>query len=100
MKKMILTAVFAAATLGTTQANTFNQNDDSRIESNLLDKEEIEFAKVPAVVKDAFRAEGHAEEHVLKIFKIDAGENVAEYKFLLEEHGEKTEISYKAKTKA
>lgn len=100
MKKMILTAVFAAATLGTTQANAFNQNDDSQIELNLLDKQQIEFAEVPAAVKDAFKAEGHAEEHILKIFKIDVDKNVTEYKFLVEEDGEKTEISYKAKTKA
>ncbi|MDN6279506.1 MAG: hypothetical protein L0J45_00735 [Psychroflexus sp.] len=100
MKKMILTAVFAAATLGATQANAFNQNDDVRIETRLQDKQEIKFAEVPAAVKDAFRAEGHAEEHVLKIFKIDLDENLTEYKFLLEEDGEKTEISYKAKTKA
>ncbi|MDN6279507.1 MAG: PepSY-like domain-containing protein [Psychroflexus sp.] len=99
MKKLVFTALFAAATVGVSQANTLVDPIDSTVASTLQNEKEIDFSEVPQAVKDAFEQDGHAEGDILKITETDSGEGLTEYKFLLEKEGKKTEISYKAQAK-
>lgn len=99
MKKLVMTALFAAATVGISQANTFVNPVDSTVETTLQNEKEIDFSEVPQAVKDAFKQDGHAEGDILKITETDSGEGLTEYKFLLEVDGEKAEIVYKAQAK-
>lgn len=99
MKKLVMTALFAAATVGVSQASTLVNSVNSSVEVTVQNEKEIELSEVPQAVKDAFKQDGHAEGDILKITEADSGEGLTEYKFLLEIDGEKTEISYKAQAK-
>ena len=45
------------------------------------------------------KADGHEEKDVLKIVKTKIDKRFTEFKFLVKEEGQETEISYKAKLK-
>lgn len=99
MKKLILTAVFAAATVGISQANVLIQPVDTAIESTFQNEKEVKFSEVPQNVKDAFKADNHTEDQIKEIHAIETGRGLTEYKFLLEIDGEELEKSYDALTK-
>lgn len=99
MKKLVFTAVLAAASIGLSQANTIVDHAEMSQEATLQNEKEIKFSEVPEAVQNAFMQDGYKEEDVLKVWEIDSGEGLTEYKFLLEVDGQKSEISYKAQTK-
>lgn len=99
MKKLVFTAVLAAATIGISQANTIVDHAKTTQEAMLQNEKEIKFSEVPKAVQDAFMQDGYKEGDILTVLKIDSGEGLTEYKFLLEVDGKKSEISYKAQTK-
>ncbi|MDN6279508.1 MAG: hypothetical protein L0J45_00745 [Psychroflexus sp.] len=99
MKKLILTAVFAAATIGVSQANVLIQPVDTTIESTFQNEKEVKFSEVPQNVKDEFKADGHTEDQIKEIHAIETGRGLTEYKFLLEIEGKEVEKSYDALTK-
>lgn len=99
MKKLVFTAVLAAASVGLSQANTIVDHAETSQEATLQNEKEIKFSEVPEAVQNAFMQDGYKEEDVLKVWEIDSGEGLTEYKFLLEVDGQKSEISYKAQTK-
>ncbi|MGO2294968.1 MAG: hypothetical protein ACTH5N_05895 [Psychroflexus halocasei] len=99
MKKIILTAVFAAATIGVTNANTLTQPVDVTIESTFQNEKKVEFKDVPQNVKDAFKADGLKEDQIKEITAVKTGRGLTEYKFLLEIEGKEVEKSYDALTK-
>lgn len=100
MKKITLVTVFAALTFSASVTSAFNKKANVQTEIAVQNKEPIKFKDLPTAVKDAFRADGHQETEVLKIFKIKIEQNLYEFKILVEEENQKTEISYKAKTNA
>ncbi|PJX20207.1 hypothetical protein CAP47_11800 [Psychroflexus sp. S27] len=99
MKKMIFTVAFAAATIGMKATVSQSQFEVLEIQTEVNYEKNIQFKDLPAAVRDAFKADGHEEKDVLKIVKTKIDKRFTEFKFLVKEEGQETEISYKAKLK-
>ena len=99
MKKLVLTAVLAAATIGVSQANNLQVENDILENITFQNEKKVEFKDVPQNVKDAFKADGLKEDQIKEITAIKTGRGLTEYKFLLEIEGQEVEKSYDALTK-
>ncbi|MDN6279509.1 MAG: hypothetical protein L0J45_00750 [Psychroflexus sp.] len=97
MKKLVLTAFFAAVTIGISHANTATVLTTDSYENFIQNQRVIELSEVPQVVQDAFMADGYTEESIVEIHEMTTGESQLEYKFLLEVEGQKAEVTYNDK---
>lgn len=94
---MIFTVAFAAATIGMKATVSQSQLNVLDVHSVVNHEVNIQFNDLPAAVRDAFKADGHEEDDVMRIIKIKIDKRFTEFKFLVKEEGQETEISYKAK---
>lgn len=97
MKKLVLTAFFAAITIGISHANTATEVPTNSYENFIQNQRVIELNEVPQVVQDAFKADGYTEESIVEIHEITTGEAQLEYKFILEVEDQQAEVTYNAK---